>query len=417
MTLTATEEKLALLGGAPLAGEVLSAPPWPPVSETVAKQLGEIYLSRNWSFNGAHEQAFARDFAAAHDARYGVFMANGTVTLQCALGAYGIAPGDEVIVPALTWPATAMAVLYLGATPVFVDVEPSTLCLDASAFEAAITPRTRAVIPVHLYGGMSDMEAVLAVAGRHNLIVVEDCAHGHGGKWKGRGLGSWGHAGSFSFQQSKTLACGEGGICLTDDEAIADRLYRSKHIGYADGAKQGASSSGPPSDLMCYNFRATEFQAAILRHQLLNLDDLMETYNQNAARFEAQLAAVPGLRVQSRGRLSTRQSYYAFCVVFDEDPLGDIPVATILDALRAEGLAAGTTYGTVYNHMLFTVPADKYCIAAGSCPVAEITGSQRTVVLPHQWLGADDATIEAIGAIFSKVAHNAEALSTHAVTQ
>lgn len=410
MAFTATEEKLALAGGAPITSEALNAPPWPPVSEAVAKQLGEIYLSRNWSFNGSHEQEFSRAFAAAHDARFGVFMANGTVTLQCALGAYGVGPGDEVIVPALTWPATAMAVIYLGAIPVFVDIEPSTLCLDPSAFEAAITPRTRAVIPVHLYGGMADIEAVLDIAGRHDLIVVEDCAHGQGGKWNGRGLGSWGQVGSFSFQQSKTLASGEGGICLTNDEAIADRLYRSKHIGYADGAKQGASASGPPSDLMCYNFRGTEFQAAILQHQLLGMDELMETYNRNAARLEERFADVPGLRVQSRGRLSTRQSYYAFCVICDEDPLGDVPLPIILDALRAEGLTLGGTYGTVYNHMLFTVPANKYRIVEGGCPTAENAGSQRTVVMAHQWLGADDATIEAIGDIFIKVARNADQL-------
>ena len=410
MSVATTLSQLALLGGAPVASQPLSAPPWPPVSDAGEAALIEIYRNRNWSFGGPHELRFAREFAASHDAEFGVFMANGTVTLQCALGAYGIGVGDEVIIPALTWPATAMAVLYLGATPVFADIEAGSLCLDPQAFEAAITPRTKAVIPVHIYGSMANLDEIIAIAKKHDLVVVEDCAHAHGGKWRGKGLGSWGDVGSFSFQQSKTMSSGEGGICLTNDEEIKDRLYRSKHIGYGDGSKQGVYASGPPEGLTCYNFRGLEFQGAILQDQLGGLDALIEKYNRSAEVIEARLADIPGVRVQSRGKGSTRQSYYALCVIFDEAPTADVPLPRILEAIGAEGLGAGGTYGCVYHHALWNIAPDRFRIENGNCPVAETIGAQRTLGIGHQFLGADDATIEAIADIFAKVAEGASQL-------
>jgi L-glutamine:2-deoxy-scyllo-inosose/3-amino-2,3-dideoxy-scyllo-inosose aminotransferase len=399
-------QSLALNGGEPLAPD-LKAPVWPPRSERTAQRLSEVYLSGKWSFNGAEEQAFCREFAEYHGARFGIFMANGTVTLQCALQAHGIGAGDEVIVPALTWPATAMAVLEVGATPVFADVEPSTLCLDPQAFADAITEKTRAVVPVHLYGGMADLDAILEIAAGRDLVVIEDCAHGHGGAWKGRGVGSWGNVGSFSFQESKAIASGEGGICLTNDERLAERLYRLKHIGYAPATAQGQAAAGPQSGLLCHNFRATDFQAVILRDQLRDFPERIATYNRNAALLEERLRDVAGWRVQSRGREATMQSYYAWCVFADEEPLADIPLAVLQQALRAEGLPIGGTYGAVYNHVLWNIAPEKYRIHGGACPVAEGLGTERTVVMNHQWLGMDDETTETIAAIFAKVAKRA----------
>lgn len=141
-------------------------------------------------------------------------MSNGTVTIESALHALGIGPGDEVIVPALTWIATAMAVHYVGATPVFADIEADTWCIDPAKIESAITPATKAVIPVHLYGSMADMEKIMDIADKNNLHVIEDCAHAQGGVWDGKGLGSIGVVVSFSFQESKTLSSGEGEFAL-----------------------------------------------------------------------------------------------------------------------------------------------------------------------------------------------------------
>ena len=406
-------DRLALLGGTPVANaETFTSLRWPQPNEATARRLAEIYLSGKWSFNGSVEQAFSREFAAFQDAKHGIFMVNGTVTLECALAAFGVGPGDEVIVPGNTWLATAMAAVYVGATPVFVDVEPSTLCLDPAKFEAAITPKTRAVIPVHLFGSMADLDAITDIARKHDLVVIEDCAHAHGGEWDGRGVGSHGDVGSFSFQQSKTLPAGESGICLTNDDAVAERLFRLKHIGYASGEGQGMAESGPPEGLICHNYRGNEFQAAILQDGLASLGERIGRYNRNAARIEAMLAGVPGLRVQSRGRLAGPQSYYGFVLVFDSEPLADIPIGRIVEAARAEGLATigPRGYGPVYRHMLWNVPAGKYRIADEGCQVVETIGTERLALIGHSHLGMDDGAIEQIGEVIVKVARNADAL-------
>jgi dTDP-4-amino-4,6-dideoxygalactose transaminase len=403
-------QHLALLGGTPVTFS-LPLPPWPPVNDHTAERLATVYRHRKWSFNGPAEQAFTQDFATAHDAAHGIFMQNGTVTLQCALAAYDIGPGDEIIVPALTWLATAMAAVYCGATPIFVDIEPTTLCLDPAKVAAAITPRTRAIIPVHLYGSMAELNAILAIAQRHNLVVIEDCAHAHGGKWSGRGVGSWGHVGSFSFQQSKTMTCGEGGICLTNDNWIAKRIHQFKHIGYTATNIEGRPTAPPPEGFVCHNFRATEFQAVILQEQLPELADRIMRYNANVMQLTSGLADVPGIRVQSPGRLANPQSYYALAFIFDSEPLEHIPIEILSEAIAAEGLRLTPTYGPVYCHTLFNLPPHMYRIAEEGCPVAEDLATKHTLTLPHQWLDTDTQTIDVIVNILTKVATNADGLS------
>jgi L-glutamine:2-deoxy-scyllo-inosose/3-amino-2,3-dideoxy-scyllo-inosose aminotransferase len=408
---TAPKSDLALLGGKPIFSKPISAP-WPPVDAATARDLSAIYRSRHWSFNGEREQAFAKQFAKYHGAKHGIVMANGTVTLQAALTVLGIGPGDEVIVPALTWFATAMAAHYVGAKPVFVDVEPGTLCLDPKKLDEARTPRTKAVIAVHLYGGMADLEAILAWGKKNKVEVVEDCAHMHGGVWNGRGAGSWGRVGSFSFQQSKTMAAGEGGICLTNDDELAERLFLFKHIGYSAGTAQGGARTGPPPGLVCHNFRATEFQAVILQNQLKALRGRIRTYNKNAARLEKRIKSVEGsgLRMQSRGRLADPQGYYVFAMLADGGPLARVPMPVIYKALAAEGVRAGGTYGPVYKHRLWNLDKRHYRMAEKSRPVADSV-SGRGVCLSHQLLGLDTAAIDKIGDALVKVASHAEELS------
>jgi len=389
--------------GTPVMNKMIEPMQWPPISETTGDKLKELYLSREWSFNCPAEQEFAQAYADYHGAKHGIFMSNGTVTLECALLAGGIGAGDEVIVPALTWIATAMAVRYVGGIPVFVDIDPDTLCMDPEKLEAAITAKTKAVIPVHLFGSMADIDKIKEITDKHDLFMIEDCAHMQGGVWNGRGVGSWGDVGSFSFQQSKTLSCGEGGICLTNDDKLAELIYRAKHIGYAAGTAQGDAVSGPPVGLESHNYRGTGFQALILCDQLQGLPDLIEKYNKSASIIEAKLAVIEGMRVQARGRLAGPQGYYALTIIFDKEPLNDIPLATILEACKAEGLALGRTYGPVYQHMLFNLSEGEYRIDGGSCPVAENTGFERAVCLSHPYLGCDESTIERIADIIGKV--------------
>ena len=409
---------LAILGGARVVPEnqPLYVRPWPPRDEATAEKLKELYMSGQWSFNSPMEQEFENEFAKYHGTKYAIFMANGTTTLECSLAALGVGPGDEVIVPALTWMATALAAFYVGATPVIVDIDPATLCMDPAKMEAAITPRTKAVIPVHVYGSTADLEKILAIANKHGIAVVEDCAHMQGGFWNGRGVGSWGNVGSFSFQQSKTMASGEGGICITSDPELAEKIFLLKHIGYSRGVKQGQAQHAPEG-LICHNYRATAFQALILLEQLKGLKQLIKTYSENAKMVTEMIKDVPGVRIQAPGRLSDPQGYYSLHFIFDGEQFKDIDKWTINAACAAEGLAIPNgTHGPVYRHALFNLKPGQFRFGEGdSCPVCEKIYT-KTLGVSHQAL-TDRNTVSAMGEIVRKVASNVDELRKYQASQ
>jgi len=253
---------------------------------------------------------------------------------------------------------------------------------------------------------MADIDKFKAIADKHNLFMIEDCAHMQGGKWNGRGVGSWGDVGSFSFQQSKTLSSGEGGICLTNDDDLAKRIYLAKHIGYGKNTVQGAANEGPPVGLLCHNYRGTAFGATILKDQLMGLPDLIDRYNRTAEIIKGEIADVPGVRIQTKGRLASPQGYYTLAVIFDGEEVKDVPLMRIIEACAAEGLQMGKTYGPVYKHLLFNLTEDEYRIDDGSCPVAEIIGTERTAMLAHSYLGCNDETAAEMGDIIAKVVKN-----------
>ncbi len=395
--------KLAINGGRRAISQAMlnGIPRWPMLHENVPELLKQIYLSGRWSFNEVYEQRFSREFASHHSTQFGIFMVNGTVTLQCALKAVGVKEGDEVIVPALTWIATAMAGVYLGAKPIFVDIEPDTLCIDPKKVEKAITPKTKAIVPVHLYGSMADMEAIMDIANKHGIAVVEDCAHAHGGVWNGRGVGSIGDVGSFSFQQSKTLTSGEGGICITNDAELAERIFRLKHIGYDLRSQQGQAQSSPPMGLVCYNFRATEFQAAILLENLKYLQAETELRDRNANILRELLADVEGVEIQSRGRLADLQGYYTLVFLIDLKKFNNVSLDRLVEILRAEGLGVGKTYGPVYKHNLWSLPKSYYRIR--NCKVCENVCDNVALCLGQSWLLGDEELMRAIADTFKKV--------------
>ncbi len=395
--------RLAIDGGKKVFPTPPAIPAWPPVYPETAETLKEIYLSRRWSFYGERELQFNEQFAAFTDSQYSVMMANGTVTLECALKVLGVGPGDEVIVPAHTWIATGEAVVYCGATPVVVDIEPDTLCLDPAKFEAAITPRTRAVIPVHLFGSLADMDKIMDIARKHGIRVIEDCAHAHGGRWNGRHVGSIGDIGSFSFQQTKLLPSGEGGCCTTNDEATAVALGRLSHIGYPHGARQGEKGTPPPVGMICHNYRVTEFQAAILLAELEHLEEDTRLRADNAAYLRNRLNAIPGIRMQAPGRLATMQSYYVFCTMVDHTRLKPgITRENVIAALQAEGVEASAGWGQVmYRQNLWTVPPERYRIAG--CETAEMIVTQQLIVSSLMWLMTDRKVLDGYCDAFEKV--------------
>ena len=253
---------LAINGGTRVRSEPY--PAWPQVDQRDADAVADVVLNGQiggWPEPGPRNAEFAARFADYQGAAHGIVMVNGTVTMEVALKALGIGWGDEVIVPALTFAATAYAAIAAGALPVIVDVEPKRWTIDPDAVEAAITPRTRAIMPVHLGQQMADMDRLAAIADRHGLAIVEDCAHAHGQQWGGRGAGSIGAFGSFSHQSSKTLTAGEGGTLLTGDDDLARRAHSIIDCGRPKDAAEQQFTFGA-------NYRLGELACALLCTQL-----------------------------------------------------------------------------------------------------------------------------------------------------
>ncbi len=307
--------KLALTGGKPVRSKRAAWPQWPQHGRDEVKLMRKIIESNRWSYDGPYETEFARAFADYHHSKYGSCCANGTVGIQIALEALDIGAGDEVIVPGMTWQATAAAALDINATPILADVESDTWCLDLKAVEAAITPRTKAVITVHLYGCMADMDDLKKLCKKHKLYLVEDCAHQHGGFWKGKGVGALGDVSSFSFQESKVLSSGEGGFNMTQTKRIHERLYSLRNCGRPmNGNMKDTMQSG--------NYRITEFQAAMLLGGLKRLDKQVKLRDKNAQYLNSRLEQIPGILPMRRRKEITQASYFNFAFRLDWQALG-----------------------------------------------------------------------------------------------
>jgi L-glutamine:2-deoxy-scyllo-inosose/3-amino-2,3-dideoxy-scyllo-inosose aminotransferase len=337
---------LAIAGGAPAV--TLPAPAWPVAGDLEVAWMEAVVRSGQWSWMGPHETAFTREFAGFIGARHCLGLCNGTVTIQCALQAVGVQPGDEVIVPGLTWCATAQAAFDIGANVVFADIDPVTLCLDPVAAEKAITKKTKALLPVHLYGCMADMDALTALAAKYNLKIVEDVAHQHGSRWRNKGAGAIGDAGSFSFQQSKVLTCGEGGAVTTNSDEVYRTVHCLKQVGWAPDMSAGNMSG--------HNYRLTEMQAVLLRGGLRRIADETRRREENALRLAAGLKELGGpLQAAPRDPRVTRQAYYAMTLVFDPKKAAGLDKAGYTAALCAEGCFMGGTYWPVYRAPLMNL--------------------------------------------------------------
>ena len=309
--------KLALNGGEPVVKGTLGKR-WPIFGEKEEKALLEVLRSGEWNRRDKVDEV-GEAFATYQDAKYAVPLANGTVALQCALKAAGVDAGDEVIVPALTFVATATAVVLVNAVPIMVDIDPLTYNIGPEAIEAAITPRTKAIIPVHNGGYPADMDAIMEIADKHDLWIIEDCAHAHGSQWRGKGVGSIGHLGTFSFQIGKTLTCGEGGMVLTNDETLAENAARFANL----------------------NMRMTNLQAALLQCQLERFDAQVETRERNTAHLVAGMKGINGIDPIPRDDRVTRWCFYYWDFRYIPDEFDGVPRNRFLEGLQAEGISCG----------------------------------------------------------------------------
>lgn len=335
---------LAINGGTPACP--FTWPAWPIFDDSERRLLLQVLESGKWWF-GEKVREFEAAYAGFQGARFAVTCTNGTSAIEMALRAVGVVEGSEVIVPPYSFIATASAVVTVGAIPVFADIDPGTLCLDAADVERKITSRTKAIIPVHVAGYMADMDRLNELARARGLVVIEDAAHAWGSQWNGRGAGVLGRCGTFSFQVSKNITAGEGGILVTDDEELADLTRSFTHCGRKKDA------AWYDHDYLGSNLRMTEFQAALLLAQLGRAEEQLRRRQISAETLDDALAAYPSiLRLKPEPRM-TRRSYHMYLFRIDEQALG-ISRDRFIEALNAEGVPASKGwYRPLYRNGIF----------------------------------------------------------------
>lgn len=405
--------KLALLGGKPIRTRPFTS--WPILGKAEEKRLLRTLHSGRWGrLDGSEVAQFEKRFAAMHGCKHGIAVVNGTVSLRIGLLAAGIRAEDEVIVPPYTFFSTASAVIETNTVPVFADIDLGTFNLDPKAVEAAITPRTRVIIPVHFAGQPADMDAIMAIAKKHKLVVIEDAAHAHGASYRNRPAGSIGHMASFSFQSGKNLTAGEGGIIITNDDALAGACRSIHNCGRVPGG------AWYEHHVMSGNYRLGEFQGAVLNAQLDRLEAQTKTRDRNGQHLASRLASLPGLHPQKRPAGCTRHSYHLFMLRLDEAEFG-APRAAVLEALRAEGIPCSAGYGFSLHHQpLFRNKAFGPFLPKASarlnygrtrCPNSDIICREQGVWLEQAMFLGPRADMDDIARAFEKILANRDALN------
>lgn len=418
--------ELALTGGPAVAADLEARiGSWPrTVDEQSEANVLEVIRSGRWGrlHDDSWAERFEREFAAFQDARHGIAVANGTVSLQLILRTLNIGVGDEVIVPALTFIATASAVAEVGAVPIFADIDAETLTIDPASVAAAITPRTRAIIGVHYGGFPIDFDRLLPLAREHDLYLIEDAAHAQGSAWRGTRVGAIGTFGSFSFQESKALTAGEGGIVLTNDEDLAERARLLHSIG------RRADQPGYLHYALSSNYRLSDIQAALLVAQFAHLPQQVEERDATGRVLDAGLAETGVLLPQRRDERVTQRGYYFAVYRYQQDALDGIPREAFLAALKAEGVPASIAYGVpVYRYAALSPEALQTSPLRGlegvpayhelNLPVVERFSQQEQLTIPHTVLltGSDGAQL-VVDAV-TKIAENRDALREWSRTQ
>jgi dTDP-4-amino-4,6-dideoxygalactose transaminase len=402
MTATAPTQ-LAIQGGTPV--RTRPWPRWPIYDDTEVEALAEVVRSGKWfAHGGTKVKEFAERFAELQDARFAAPCTNGTQAIEIALRAVGVKAGDEVIVPPYTFIASASAIVAVNAVPVFVDIEPDTYNLDARRVEEAITERTAAILAVHIAGCPADLDALGEIARRRGLKLVEDAAQAVGAQWKGRHVGAIGDAGTFSFQASKNLNAGEGGVVLTDQEAVYDTAWSLINVGRVrDGGWY-------EHHWMSGNYRMSEWQAAILLAQMTRLEAQTERRNRNALYLAEQLSALPGIAPLRRDERVTRHAYHIFVFRYDAAAFEGLPRGEFLRALAAEGIPCSPGYAPLYRQGAFRInsethpfPSQRVDYSQVQCPVAERICEEEAIWMGQSLLLAEredmDDIVEAVGKI------------------
>lgn len=327
--------QLAILGGTPVRSEPW--PVWPQHGPEVEQAVLRVCRSNNFHPQfGKETETFERAFAAYHGVKHAAGVGSGTLALQLAMAAAGVGCGDEVIVPAYTYVASASAAVEQNAIPVLVDSEPRSQGLDPEDVRRKVTPRTKAIVAVHTNGYPCDMDAVMQIAREHKLVVIEDCSHAHGAEYKGRKVGTIGHLGAFSIQHKKNLSAGVGGVVISNDDAMAERMRQWRTFAW---------------DRVGHNWLMSEFHAAIAGVVLPQLDAMNEARRRNVATLLEALGPVEGI-TPLPGLPDTKPGYYNLILQYDEAAVGASRKAFVA-ALKAEGIPISMFYVPLQRWPIF----------------------------------------------------------------
>lgn len=378
---------LALEGGEPLRRTPY--PAWPALGEGDFERVREVLSSSNWGGSHRLVTEFEKVFAVCHDARFGIAVSSGTMALELAMHASGIGRGDEVVVPAHSFVATATAVSRAGATPVFADIERDTFNIDPDAVAECISGRTRALVPVHFGGVLADMDRLAGLAEEHGFSVIEDAAHAHGAERRGSRAGGCGRAGAFSFQNSKAMTAGEGGILVTSDEGLEAKARSITNAGRVEGRGWFEHFE------LGTNLRMTAFQAALLFAQLGRLDAQIRLRATNFAAFRECLGDIEGFTLQQAPASITVQTRYIVPGYIDQKRFG-CDRDRFVEAVQAEGVPVRP----FYPHPLYKNPLyERLPYRALPCPVAEQATRDSFWLPMHLFMGTEEDAADAARAI------------------
>lgn len=406
---------LAINGGKPVSPGGIK-PNWPIYDKTEKKALIEVLESGRWCNRANPDGKVAqaeKAFAKFVGTKYAKVVSSGTTALELALRSCDISYGDEVIVPAVTFLATASSVITSGAVPIFVDIDPETYQISPDAIEEAITERTRAILPVHYGGYPADMDRIMEIARKHELLVIEDCAEAHGTEWREKSVGTFGNFGCFSFQMAKTLTCGEGGAITYNDGTIDINCFSL--------SRMPENSNGEATYyLPAGNWRMSEFAGAILLSQLSRLEKQIEARQKNAEYFIQELQKIEGLSSLKKDARITRIGYFFILSKYNASKWNDIPRDRFIEALKAEGVQCGTAHNDPqYLNPLFQKIKSAYLTVPGAdystvhCPEAERIYEMEVVAMPNYVLMKKENVDIVLSAIHKLRDNIAELKSNH----
>ncbi|EMG38410.1 putative PLP-dependent enzyme possibly involved in cell wall biogenesis [Desulfocurvibacter africanus PCS] len=427
--------KLALLGGQPVR-----TTPFPAYvtagaeeKEAAALVIDSGVLSRYlgcWHeqfYGGTEVQALEQEWAAYYGVKHAIAVNSCTSGLICALGAIGLSPGDEVIVTPWSMSISATGPLFYGGIPVFADLEPDYFCLSPASVEERISPRTKAIVVVDIFGQPYDAEAINAIARKHGIPVIEDCAQAPGVRLNGRYAGTLGDVGVFSLNYHKHIHCGEGGVIVTDSDSLAERLQLIRNHAEAVVAGKGTPDL---TNMLGYNFRMTELDAALTRCQLKKLAPLLEIRQRNVAYLENGLKEIPCLTIPAV-RLGAEHAYYVHACRYDAEEAG-ITSRRFVEAVKAElptfhlREKEGTKLGAGYVQPLYLLPMFQQRIAIGNqgwpftltsrtyarglCPVCEDLYEHSVITHEFMLPSMDKSDMDDVVKAFHKVWENRDEL-------